>query len=628
MSAPATESDERRLDFYIEVVRRRWRLVLVAVVVVTIVAILVSALQTRRFEATSAVLLNRQDLAGAIAGTPSQIQDPARLASTQAELARTPELARRVLARSAMRGTSVETLLRDLTVNPKRNSDILEFQLRAGTPGNARLLANSYATEFTRYTQQLALASVSRASARLEARLAQLRRTGQQATPVYDRLVADQRQLETLKALLGPSDVVVRTADRAEQVQPRPLRNAALGLALGLVLGLSLAFLFDALDSRVRSELEITSSLGVPLLARIPRAVSRVGPALTPPDALEAAVEAEAFRMLRANLQLAMLDGDARVVVVVTSAVPGEGKSTVVANLGVALARVGHDVILADIDLRKPSLHQIFGLGRRGGLTDVARRSTDVEEALVEVAIDRSGRATARRRVRTGSAPTKRKKVDEPGKRKKAESTTLRVLTAGPPPPDPGEFVESEFVDDVLMDLRAQSDIVLVDAPPLLTVGDATSLSMQADMLLLVMRPELLRRAPLEDLRRALASIPTPTVGFVVVGVEPNVPGYYYGMSADEPEPTWSSPLAWGKRRLSRPDGAFGRRRAAAPAPSVRGSSSGGFERPAGAPVSAPALEPGPPVSVVPELPTRDVGARRLARNGPAAEDDPAATDV
>lgn len=620
MSAPATESDERRLDFYVEVVRRRWRLVLVGVVVVTIVAILVSALQTRRFEATSAVLLNRQDLAGAIAGTPAQVQDPARLASTQAELARTPELARRVLARSAMRGTSVETLLRDLTVTPKRNSDILEFQLRAGTPANARLLANSYATEFTRYTQQLAVASVARASARLEARLAQLRRTGQQATPVYDRLVADQRQLETLKALLGPSDVVVRTADRAEQIQPRPLRNTALGLALGLVLGLSLAFLFDALDSRVRSELEITSTLGLPLLARIPRASSRSGPALTPPEAMEAVVEAEAFRMLRANLQLVMLEGDARVVVV-TSAVPGEGKSTVVANLGVALARVERDVILADVDLRAPSLHRIFGLERRVGLADVARRSIEVDAALVEVEVDRLGRTVRSRGRRIASADTKRKAS---AKRKKAnQPSMLRVLPAGQPPQDPGELVGSEFVADVLTDLRRQSDIVLVDAAPLLTVGDATTLSMQADALLLVVRPELLRRAQLDDLARTLRSLPTPTIGVVTVAAQSQVPEYYYGREAVAQDS--SSLRRWADRRGL---GQLLRAREGAP---PRPPAGGGPEQrpPAQPPPAQPPRAGGSPApsAHVPESRPADTASRGPIYGGPLAPDDAALPD-
>ena len=615
MNAPLLESDERRLSYYVEVVGRRWLVVLIAMAVVTTATIIMSLLQTRQFEGTSAVLLDRQDVVGVITGIPTQIQDPDRLASTQANLARTPELARRVLTQASLQGMDVEELLRESSVTPKTNSDILEFRVQAGTRDAAKLLANTYATEFTKYKEEINLASLNQASLRLKARLARLRAAGQQRTTAYAQLVADQRQLETVKALVGSGDVVVRNADPAHQVQPQLLRNVILGLVLGMVLGLSLAFLYDALDTRVRSEAELTRALNLPLLARVPRSSGRSDISLRPEDDTDAMIEGEAFRMLRANLQLATLDLDARIVLV-TSAVPGEGKSTVVANLGVALARAGREVILADIDLRKPTLHRIFGLGRRGGLTDIARRSSDVDRALVEVAIDRSGHATLPRRTRTGPTTARRKKADE--------SSTLRVLPAGPPPPDPGEFVETELVSQVLMDLRAQSDIVLVDAPPLLTVGDATSLSMQADTLLLVVRPELLRRAQLEDLGRTLESIPTPTVGFVTVGADSNVPEYYYGMSVGEPEPRWRSLLAWGRQRLSRPRGplGYGPASAGAPAPPERSKGSGL----AGSPERTGGTE-SPPVISVPKLPIRDAAAHRPTRGGPVAHDDAAAPE-
>ena len=610
---------ERSMAGYLHVLRARKLVVVGTTLCAVALALIASLLQGKLYQATVDVVLTQDDYVSALVDNAGGVAtDPVRAAQTQARLARSPDLVARVIKVAGRRDLAPSELIAHSSVVANPSADILSFRVEDSTPEDAAELASTYAREFTRYRNQIQTASLRRAKRQLDLQAAQLRRRGRADTPLYGEIQSDQRRIQVLLALRSPGTTLIRDVDPARQIQPTTVRNIVLGALLGLLLGVGVAFLLDALDTRVRSELEITSALGVPLLARIPKSPGRTGAALTPPGELEAAIEAEAFRMLRANLQLATLDHEARILLV-TSAVPGEGKSTAVANLGVALARAGRDVILADIDLRKPSLHRIFGLGRHGGLTDIARRSTDVDRALVEVAIDRSGHATVLRRARTGPTTTRRKKADE--------SSTLRVLPAGPPPPAPGEFVESELVSQVLMDLRAESDIVLVDAPPLLTVGDATSLSMQADTLLLVVRPELLRRAQLEDLRRTLESIPTPAVGFVTVGAESNVPEYYYGMSVSEPEPRWRSLLAWGKRRLSRPLGPLGQGAApkGAPAPSGRSRASRP-DVPGEGPDRTGATE-SPPVISVPTLPIRDAAAHRPTRGGPVAHDDATAPE-
>ena len=159
-----------------------------------------------------------------------------------------------------------------------------------------------------------------------------------------------------MQALLGSNALLVRAASGAVQTQPRPTRNGALAAMLGLLLGVGLVFLRDALNTRVRTAGEVQSRLDLPQLGRIPEPPRRLRSGkgivmLT--DPLSPA--AEPFRILAANLDFVNLERNARTIMF-TSATHGEGKSTTVANLAVALARGGRRVILADLDVRKPSL--------------------------------------------------------------------------------------------------------------------------------------------------------------------------------------------------------------------------------------------------------------------------------
>jgi Mrp family chromosome partitioning ATPase len=290
-----------------------------------------------------------------------------------------------------------------------------------------------------------------------------------------------------------------------------------------MVAALGLAFLREALDTRVRTAEEISEYLETPLLGRVPE----------PPRDLQkrnqlvvlaqpAAPQAEALRMVRTNVEFTRREREAQTVLV-TSPGMSEGKSTTIANLAVTAARAGLRVVLVDLDLRRPTLERLFRLEGRPGLTEVVTGRASLEEALAPISV--IGRDPVRRRKRRGAAPganegTRFQDDQQP-------EGSLHVIPSGPLPPDAAEFLGKRGVGDVLDALRGRADLVLVDTTPLLVVGDAMTLTSCVDAVILVMRGKYVRRPMLKELGRVLAACPADTLGFVITG-EP-LPGDDYG---------------------------------------------------------------------------------------------------
>jgi non-specific protein-tyrosine kinase len=190
--------------------------------------------------------------------------------------------------------------------------------------------------------------------------------------------------------------------------------------------------------------------------------------------------EAEAYRRLRTNLEFASLDKPLRTLLI-TSAGPGEGKSTTLANLAVSIAQAGRSVILVDSDLRRPSLHEVFGLGNQEGLTTVVARPGE------HIPLQASG------------------------------VEGLSVLTSGPLPDIPADLIASPGMETLITTLGEQADIVLFDAPPVVTVSDAAVLASRVDGVLLAVNAGRTRREYAQRAKAMLEKVHAHVVGAVLI---------------------------------------------------------------------------------------------------------------
>lgn len=279
-------------------------------------------------------------------------------------------------------------------------------------------------------------------------------------------------------------------------VRPNTRLNTLLGLVVGLMLGVGVAFLIEYLDDTLKSSDDVNRVLGLPTLGavvRVPSMGTDQGTLITVES--PRAPYAEAYRNLRTNLQFALLNDTSPSSLVVSSAEPGEGKSTTIANLAVVMAQMGKKVILVDTDLRRPTLHRVFKLPPGPGLTDLLLdESPSIDPLLSDTLV--------------------------PG---------LQVLVSGTPPPNPAELLASERMGKLVVALKQRADIVLFDSPPILPVTDAALLAAKTGNLLWVVGAGTTRTEHLRRAREALTQVDTKVLGIVLNRVTAGRGyGYYY----------------------------------------------------------------------------------------------------
>ncbi|MCM3688233.1 polysaccharide biosynthesis tyrosine autokinase [Kocuria rosea] len=397
-------------------VRTHWRAITIITLVCTLLALGWTLLQPKVYSATASGLVvatGEQDLASALAGN--------NLAQSKAvsyeSLAMSRPVAETVIDELSLDSTP-EDLLPRITTNVPVDTPELRITADAEDPTEAADLANAWVVALADQVQEL---------------------ESQGDEDAINRVAV--QPLSNASLPLSPSS-------------PNTKLNLALGLVGGLGLGLLYAFARYKMDRRIRSVDEIQESFGVPVLGIIPtderladhREIIETGFSGGRGDH----AYSEALRELRTNLSFVSVDSPPRIVVV-TSSLPGEGKSSITANLAVAIASAGRNVVVVDGDLRRPVVTELFGLVPGVGVTDVLTGQVDVEDVLQTY--DRF--------------------------------PNLQVLGAGRTAPNPTELLASKAMHRMLETL-AQDAFVLVDAPPLLPVTDAALLTASADGALIV----------------------------------------------------------------------------------------------------------------------------------------------
>jgi Mrp family chromosome partitioning ATPase len=516
---------------YLHVLQRRKWIVLQAIVIVPLAAVALSLRQSPLYQSSADVLLRYQSLPSTLSGindpnSYSYFVDPVRSTDTQLQVAGLPLLANRVAGALRKQGVNPGEVAGSTSVAEVGDTDVLEFTAHSSSPALAAQIATEYARQFTLYHQQLDTGSITTAIKGLRRRIAQLRsQGGSQPRKVSNELQGKIDQLQTLLTVQTSSAVVVRTASGAAKIRPRPTKYGLLGLGLGLVLGIGLALLRDAFDTRLRTPDQISGVLRLPLLARVPPPTRQ----LQRDRRLAMIAEptshgADAYRRLRMNLEFATV-GKPSQVIMFASALAKEGKSTTLGNLALAAALAGKSVALVDLDLRRPSLSRFFRLDdTEPGLTAVVLGHTELDDALLRVPLESLSRNT----------PDHFAPGANGGSRGTSTTGSLVILPSGILPPDPGDFVGLEGVGRVVAALRERVDLVLLDVPPLLAVGDGLTISGLADALVVVIRSENARRKITAELAGVLSRMRVEGLGFVLCGAgEEDAPGYYgYGYAA------------------------------------------------------------------------------------------------
>jgi capsular exopolysaccharide synthesis family protein len=505
----------------------RWGwLIAVATLLVAGTSLAVSRALPPTYAATATLLV--QERGSAVGGRQYEdVLSSEKLARTYGQMILTVPVLEQVI-RSLELATTPEELSKRLSTRLVRDTQLIQITAEDRDPWQAQRLANTVAQAFMEQNRRLVVGSYASAKENLTRQIARL--SGQietttmtveqlrgtmvsgAATP-QDLVLLQQLQSELSQAQLTYSNLLktlqeielaeARAADGLRLIEPavepvRPARpnlllNAIAGVLVGLLGGLGLALLLQYADDTLKVSEDVARALALPVLGvlgRFKAGADRTRDLVT--LCAPRSAPAESYRTLRTNVQFSALDVPVGSVVV-TSPGSEEGKSTVAANLAVAMAQAGKRVLLVDSDLRRPTQHALFNLPNRHGLTNLL---LDKHRTLDEVAL---------------ATPV-------PG---------LELVPSGPQPPNPADVLGTQRMRCVLEEMRARADVVVLDSPPVLAVADALVLAATADATLLVVRSGQTRRTLAQRAREHLFRVEARLLGVVINAAPRHAESYY-----------------------------------------------------------------------------------------------------
>jgi Mrp family chromosome partitioning ATPase/capsular polysaccharide biosynthesis protein len=479
------------LRHYLHVLQRQGWLILLTLAIALGVAALITSRQASVYQASMKIVVGQ---GGIVIGKNGSLFEPAltsdvnRFTATMTNLLESNVVAQTVIDDLGLPLTP-EKLLGRLHVTTKPDSSVLEVSYRGNNKGAAVRILRDTGRVFTRLVHDRLGAGATQGS-------------NGQATPPVTTSVFDPAHLEP------------------GRVSPRPGRNLAFAGGLGLLLGLVLAFARESLDDRIRTRRDAEDWFGAPVMGSLPRGIR--GKSLADVGGRGRAEQtAEALDLLRANVQFAQTGGSGGSLVV-TSALPEDGKTTVVANLGMTLALAGHDVICVEADLHRPMLLEYLGV-REGiyGLTDVVAGRVEVDRALQAVTLtlaSSNGAGDSQERPRTNAPDA-------------SAAGRLRVLGTGRKPDRPSAFLGAgrDRIVKLMGELANKADYVLLDTPPILALADAFPFALTADTVLIVARNGRTTKQNAQAVRSTLEGLGAKRVAVVLTDVRTqNGYGYYH----------------------------------------------------------------------------------------------------
>lgn len=490
MMGAVREGVKTELEFrdYLRVMQRRKVIIVVAVLIVTVGAVVASLLQTPVYSSTAQVLLQARSTEFLFDPSGGIRADPTR--AVQDEIL--------VIKSEPVRAVVQERLgiAPPVSAEPVGQTNAINVTAESTDPAQAAAVANGYVTAYIEYRRKQVVDDTLAAGEQIQSKITDLQKQIDAAVGAQkDQLVQAQAlfkqkrdELQVGSAIrTGGAQLVTTAAVPTSPVRPTPGKTAAVALMAGLVLGIGVAFLVDYLDDSIKNKEDLASATsGLPVIGLIPvvtewrsQADAQVVSLSEPKSSA-----AEAYRTLRTAIQFIGLEHPTRTLQV-TSAGPQEGKSTTLANLAVALARAGQEVVVVCCDLRRPRIHEFFGLDNEVGFTSLLLGKVSLSGAVQKV----------------------------------PNQARLSLLASGPLPPNPSELLSSRRTIEVLDLLQAEYDIVLIDSPPVLPVTDALVISRLVDATLVVSVSGGTTRKEAARTVELLRQVDAPLIGSVLNGV-------------------------------------------------------------------------------------------------------------
>jgi succinoglycan biosynthesis transport protein ExoP len=478
MSALERVSERETLAKALRVVRSRWLIVMAVVIACVGLAVFRYEKTSKSYKAVASVAFQSGTLSDAAlqVSTGGSIE-PQREADTEVLIAHSPEVAMGVRKQLSTLSSASE-LLGQVQVETAPNANILEFVASTGDPQYSARLANAFAQQFIAFRARSELAGIESAQSKLQQQISRLP-AGSSERAVLEQSV---QRLAAPRAVAGGGASVIGLATPPSVPSGTKLSTTVIiGALLGLGIAFSIVFLLESLDRRVKSIDEFEREYRLPVLAAVPQSGFRSRRADQRVELLEP------YRILRSAIDFAAVTRQIDTLLV-TSAIPGEGKTTVSVDLSHAIALAGRRVVLMELDLRRPTFASHFRIDPANGLTTALTSNTPVSELLLEPFPD---------------------------------LPNFSVLPAGRLPHNPSELLGVPRITEMIQELLAAEGIVILDTPPLNPVADAQVLlnSSAVHAAIVVARVGKTTR---DDVRRARAILDrhmVDPVGVVVTGL-------------------------------------------------------------------------------------------------------------